>query len=183
VASFDELMASPAGKGLVSSPLDDERMHVVIYTDGSSRGNPGPGGYGSVLIYTDPSGRRHTRELSGGYRDTTNNRMELMGVIAALEVLTRPCDVEVHSDSQYVVNAFNQHWVEGWQRRGWKTAAKQPVKNPDLWRRLLSAMGPHDVTWVWVKGHAGHELNERCDELATTAADGSDLGEDSGFSR
>jgi len=88
----------------------------------------------------------------------------------------RPCDVEVHSDSQYVVNAFNQHWVEGWQRRGWKTAAKQPVKNPDLWRRLLSAMGPHDVTWVWVKGHAGHELNERCDELATTAAEGRTSG-------
>ena len=181
MASFDELMASPEGRAHVTQAPRGARMHVVVYTDGSSRGNPGPGGYGSVLVYADPQGMRHVRELSGGYRLTTNNRMELMGVIVALEALTRPCTVEVHSDSQYVVNAFNQHWVEGWQRRGWKTASKQPVKNPDLWKRLLAAMDAHDVSWVWVKGHAGHELNERCDELATTAADGSGLHEDTGY--
>lgn len=158
-------------------------MRVVIYTDGSSRGNPGPGGYGVVLSYADPSGVSHTRELSQGYRRTTNNRMELMGVIAGLEALNRPCEVELHSDSQYVCNAFNQHWVDGWQSRGWKTASRQPVKNPDLWKRLLAAKGPHDVRFVWVKGHAGEEVNERCDELATSAADG-ELGalvDDEGF--
>ena len=159
------------------------RMHVEVYTDGSSRGNPGPGGFGSVLRYTDPAGTTHTRELSGGYRATTNNRMELMGVIAALEALTRPCSVEVRSDSQYVVNAFNKHWVEGWESRGWKTASKRPVKNRDLWQRLLAAIGPHQVTFVWVRGHAGDEFNERCDELATLAADDREgLREDEGFS-
>lgn len=160
-------------------------MRVVIFTDGSSRGNPGPGGYGAVLSCVDANGKSHVRELSGGYRKTTNNRMELLGVITALEALTRPCEVEVHSDSQYVVNAFNQNWIVGWLRRGWKTASKQPVKNDDLWRRLIAAAEPHDITWIWVKGHAGDELNERCDELATSAADG-ELGElliDEGFER
>lgn len=146
-------------------------MKVTIYTDGSSKGNPGPGGYGAVLLYTDSKGVTHRRELSEGFRRTTNNRMEIMGVAAALEALKFGCEVEVHSDSQYVVNAVNKGWIRGWQRNGWKTAAKKPVKNPDLWRRLTAAMEPHDVTFVWVKGHAGHELNERCDELATSAAD------------
>jgi ribonuclease HI len=155
--------------------------HIIIYTDGSSRGNPGPGGYGAVLRFTDAAGQTHTKELSQGYRRTTNNRMELMGPIAALECLRRPCQVELHSDSQYVVNAFNKHWVEGWVARGWMTSAKKPVKNPDLWKRLIAAAHVHDVTFVWVKGHAGHDLNERCDELATTAADGSGLVEDEGF--
>jgi ribonuclease HI len=158
-------------------------MRVVAYTDGSSRGNPGPGGYGAVLLYVDPAGVEHRKELNGGYRVTTNNRMELLGAIVALEALRRPCEVELHSDSQYVVNAFNQHWVEGWQRKGWKNAQKQPVKNVDLWQRLLRAMEPHRVTWLWVKGHAGHALNERADELATRAADGLDgpLLDDEGF--
>lgn len=154
---------------------------VVVYTDGSSRGNPGPGGYGAVLRFTDAAGEVHTKELSAGYRSTTNNRMELMGAIAALEALRRPCEVEIHSDSQYVVNAFNKDWVAGWIKRGWKNASKQPVKNPDLWQRLLSAAEPHEVSWVWVKGHAGEELNERCDELATSAADGTSLLVDEGF--
>lgn len=145
-------------------------MRVIVYTDGSSRGNPGPGGYGAVLRYTDAAGTLHERELSAGYAHTTNNRMELMSVIAALECLRRPCEVEVHSDSQYVVNAFNKHWVSGWQRRDWKNAKKEPVKNPDLWKRLLKAMEPHDVSFVWVRGHAGAELNERCDHLAVKAA-------------
>ena len=158
-------------------------MRVVAYTDGSSRGNPGPGGYGAVLLYVDQAGEEHRKELNQGYRVTTNNRMELLGAIVALEALKRPCAVELHSDSQYVVNAFNQHWVEGWLRKGWKNAQKQPVKNVDLWQRLLAAMRPHTVTWMWVKGHAGHTLNERADELATRAADGLDgpLIDDEGF--
>ncbi len=146
-------------------------MEVSIYTDGSARGNPGPGGYGAVLRCTLPDGRVHEKELSQGYDCTTNNRMELLGVIAALEALKRPCRVTLYSDSQYVVNAFNQHWVEGWLKRGWKNAQKQPVKNVDLWQRLLRAKEPHEVDFVWVKGHAGHPENERCDELATQAAD------------
>ena len=150
-------------------------MKVTIYTDGSSRGNPGPGGYGAVLQFVDSTGKLHERELSQGYATTTNNRMELLGVIVALEALKRPCTVEVHSDSQYVVNAFNQHWVDGWLKRGWKNAKKEPVKNSDLWRRLLEAKKPHEVTFVWVKGHAGHPENERCDALATAAADGKNL--------
>lgn len=146
-------------------------MKVTIYTDGSARGNPGPGGYGALLKYVDPTGQVHTLELSGGYRRTTNNRMELLGVISAFEALNRPCTVDVHSDSQYVVNAFAQRWIAGWIKRGWKTSQKEPVKNVDLWKRLLAAVEPHDVSWHWVKGHAGHPENERCDALATAAAD------------
>ena len=149
---------------------------VTIYTDGACSGNPGPGGWGAILMYGP-----HKKELSGGEAQTTNNRMELMAVIVALEALNRPCEVEVHSDSQYVVNAFNKHWIDGWKKRGWKTANKQPVKNRDLWERLLTAKSKHKVEFIWVKGHAGHELNERCDELATTAADGSNLDIDTGF--
>lgn len=155
---------------------------VVVHTDGSSRGNPGPGGYGVVMRFTDAAGEEHVRELSAGYRLTTNNRMEILAVVVALEALKRPCEVELHSDSQYVVNAFEQNWVGGWLARGWKNANKQPVKNPDLWKRLLAAKEPHTVNWVWVKGHAGEADNERCDELATAAADGEDLLEDEGFS-
>lgn len=179
MASFDEFEC----QGGVTRTGDGGLMRVVAYSDGSSRGNPGPGGYGAVLLYTDPTGRLHTKSLCQGYRRTTNNRMELMGAIAALEALTRPCEVELHSDSQYLVNAINKRWVQGWIKRGWKTANKQPVKNPDLWERLLSAMGPHDVTFVWVKGHAGHEYNELCDTLATESADGKrgPLVEDAGF--
>jgi ribonuclease HI len=154
---------------------------VVIYTDGSSRGNPGHGGYGAVMRFVDSAGTPHVRELSQGYARTTNNRMELMGPIAALEALTRPCAVELHSDSRYVIDAFNKRWVLGWQRNGWKTAAKKPVKNPDLWKRLVKATSSHEMTYVWVKGHAGHDLNERCDELATSAADGGALIKDEGF--
>ena len=154
---------------------------VIIWTDGSSRGNPGPGGYGAVLLYTDAEGVEHRRELSAGYRLTTNNRMELLAAIVALEALRRPCSVELHSDSQYLVNAFNQNWIAGWKARGWKNASKQPVKNPDLWKRLIAAAEPHKVEWLWVKGHAGTELNERADQLATEAADGDGLLVDEGF--
>lgn len=158
-------------------------MRVKIYTDGAARGNPdGPGGYGTVLEYTDTKGNLHTRELSQGYQRTTNNRMELMAVIAGLEALNRPCEVELYSDSQYVVNAFNQHWIEGWIKKGWKRGKNEQVKNVDLWKRLLAAKEPHKVKFVWVKGHNGHPQNERCDELATGAADGNDLIVDEGIS-
>ncbi len=154
-------------------------MKVRIYTDGAARGNPdGPGGYGTVLEYVDSKGETHTKELSQGYKKTTNNRMELMAVIAGLEALNRPCEVELYSDSQYVVNAFNQHWIDGWLKKGWKRGKNEQVKNVDLWKRLLVAKEPHRVTFIWVKGHAGHPQNERCDALATGAADGNDLIED-----
>mgnify|MGYP002769758719 FL=1 len=157
-------------------------MFVRVYTDGAARGNPdGPGGYGTVLEYVDTKGELHTKELSQGYKKTTNNRMELMAVIAGLEALNRPCEVELYSDSKYVVDAFNQHWIDGWIKKGWKRGKNEPVKNVDLWKRLLQAKEPHRVTFNWVKGHAGHPQNERCDELATTAADGKDLIADEGI--
>lgn len=144
--------------------------HVEIYTDGSSRGNPGPGGYGAVLIFLQGE-KQITKELSAGFAHTTNNRMELMAVISALEELNQPCDVTIHSDSQYVVNAHQQNWLTNWQAHNWKNSSKKPVKNADLWQRLLIAERPHQVRFEWVKGHAGNEWNERCDELATAAAD------------
>ena len=157
-------------------------MKVKIYTDGAARGNPdGPGGYGTVLEYVDTKGELHTKELSQGYKKTTNNRMELMAVIAGLEALNRPCEVELYSDSQYVVNAFNQHWIDGWVKKGWKRGKNEPVKNVDLWKRLLAAKEPHTVKFIWVKGHNGHPQNERCDELATGAADGDGLLVDEGI--
>lgn len=156
-------------------------MHVDIFTDGSSRGNPGPGGYGAILRAKNAAGEVREKELSQGYALTTNNRMELMGVIAALEALKRPCAVTLYTDSQYVVNALNQHWIEGWIAKGWRNASKDPVKNVDLWKRLLPLTKTHTVTFVWVKGHHGHPENERCDALATAAADGSNLIADEGF--
>ncbi len=154
-------------------------MKVTIYTDGAARGNPeGPGGYGTVLQYVDPNGKLHEREFSAGYKKTTNNRMELMAVIVGLEALNRPCEVEVISDSKYVTDAFNQHWVDGWLKNNWKNSTKKPVKNIDLWQRLLKAKETHQVIFTWVKGHDGHPENERCDKLATTAADGQDLLDD-----
>jgi len=157
-------------------------MKVRIYTDGAARGNPdGPGGYGAVLEYVDSKGKLHKKELSQGYKKTTNNRMELMAVIAGLETLNCPCEVELYSDSQYVVNAFNQHWIEGWLKKGWKRGKNEPVKNVDLWKRLLQAKEPHQVQFIWVKGHDGHPQNERCDSLATSAADGDNLIVDEGI--
>lgn len=154
-------------------------MKVTIYTDGAARGNPnGPGGYGTILSYTDKKGTVHRREKSGGYKKTTNNRMELMAVIVGFESLIKPCEVTVYSDSQYVVNAFEKKWIYGWIKKGWKRGKNEEVKNVDLWKRLLEAMKPHQVKFVWVKGHASHPENERCDELATTAADGENLLDD-----
>jgi ribonuclease HI len=133
---------------------------VIIHTDGACSGNPGPGGWGAVLEY---NGTR--KELSGGEAATTNNRMELMAAIAALEALKRPCRAEMHVDSQYVKDGISK-WIHGWKRNGWKTADKKPVKNAELWQRLDAALAKHDVSWHWVKGHAGHEHNERADQLA-----------------
>ena len=146
---------------------------ITIYTDGSSLGNPGAGGYGVVLLCG-----ALRRELSEGFRMTTNNRMELMAAIVGLEALNRPCEVELYSDSQYLINAFNQHWIESWQKKGWKRGKNEPVKNVDLWQRLLAAKAPHSVRFIWVKGHDGHPENERCDKLATAAADGDGKIED-----
>lgn len=146
---------------------------VTIYTDGSCLGNPGPGGYGAVLVYGD-----NRKELSQGYRNTTNNRMELLAVITALDSLTRSCSVDLYTDSKYVQQAITKNWLGNWQKNGWKTSAKKPVKNQDLWQRLLPLIKKHDVSFRWVKGHAGHPENERCDDLARTAASGSDLLDD-----
>jgi ribonuclease HI len=133
---------------------------VVIHTDGACSGNPGPGGWGAVL---HAAGKQ--KELWGGELQTTNNRMELMGAIQALEALTKPCKVELHTDSQYVMKGISE-WIHAWKRRGWLTADKKPVKNDDLWKRLDQARLRHEVDWRWVKGHAGHEFNERADALA-----------------
>ncbi len=154
-------------------------MKVNIYTDGSARGNPdGPGGYGTILQYMDTKGILHEKELSAGYQKTTNNRMELMAVIVGLEALNRPCEVELYSDSKYVIDAFEKNWVDSWLKNGWKNSQKKPVKNIDLWKRLLEAKKQHQVHFNWVKGHAGHPENERCDKLATSAADGGNLLDD-----
>lgn len=149
---------------------------MVIYSDGACLGNPGPGGYGTVLL-----AGKHRKELSAGYRHTTNNRMELLGAIAGLEALNRPCQVTLWSDSQYVIHAMTKGWLAGWQRRGWRNANKEPVKNQDLWQRLLRAVGAHEVDWRWVRGHTGNVENERCDRLAMAAAQGPHLLEDEGF--
>jgi ribonuclease HI len=137
---------------------------VVIHTDGACKGNPGPGAYGAVLVCG-----KHRKEISAAYRLTTNNRMELRAAIAALDLLSEPCEVELHSDSKYLIDAIHQNWIDGWKRRGWRTAANQAVKNRDLWQHLTEAMAPHRIRWHWLKGHAGHRENERCDELANQA--------------
>ena len=136
---------------------------VTIHTDGACSGNPGPGGFGAILQWGD-----HTRELKGGEAHTTNNRMELMAAITALESLKRACTVDLHTDSQYLRNGI-MTWIKGWKRNGWKTADRKPVKNVDLWQRLDAALANHTVRWHWVRGHSGHDLNERADELAREA--------------
>lgn len=140
--------------------------HIDIYTDGACRGNPGPGGWGAILVY-----KGHEKELSGGEAHTTNNRMELCGVIAALKALKEPCEITLTTDSKYVADAVNNGWAKGWRARGWRKGDKSPALNPDLWEVLLQLLEQHKVTFVWVKGHAGHPYNERCDQLATGFAD------------
>ena len=140
------------------------RKKVNIYTDGACSGNPGPGGWGCILEFGP-----HTKELSGYMEGTTNNRMELLAAISGLGALKEPCDVTLYSDSNYLVQAFNDHWIDGWQRRGWKTSNGTPVENQDLWAILLLQTRKHNVQFVKVKGHADHPQNNRCDELATSA--------------
>ena len=145
---------------------------VKIYTDGSARGNPdGPGGYGVVMHYVDKNGQLHEKTLSAGYKKTTNNRMELTGVIEALTALKYPCKVILTTDSKYVVDSVTKGWVNGWKRRGWKKSDNTPALNVDLWERLLPLLDTHDVEFHWIKGHAGHPENERCDRLAVKMRD------------
>ena len=139
------------------------RATIDIFTDGACSGNPGPGGWAAILRTG-----AHEKELSGGEKATTNNRMELMAAISAFEALTKPCEVDLHTDSQYVQNGISG-WIKGWKKNGWRTADKKPVKNADLWQRLDAAVADHEVKWHWVKGHAGHDLNERADVLARSA--------------
>jgi ribonuclease HI len=149
---------------------------VTIYTDGACLGNPGPGGYGAVLLYGP-----HRQEISGGFRLTTNNRMEIMAVIAALEALKEPCRVTLYSDSQYVVNAMAQGWARRWKTNGWKRNQREEAVNPDLWERLLDLCDQHQVEFRWLRGHSGIAENERCDQLAVNAAKQPGLLEDTGY--
>lgn len=144
---------------------DENNLVVEIFTDGACRGNPGPGGWGAVMRY-----RGHEKTLHGGEAQTTNNRMELMAAIKALETLTRPCRVRLTTDSQYVMKGITE-WMANWKKRGWKTSGKQPVKNVDLWQRLDQALAPHQVEWEWVRGHTGHPENEWADQLANRGID------------
>jgi ribonuclease HI len=138
---------------------------IEIFTDGACKGNPGPGGWGALIRYGD-----HEKEIAGGDPDTTNNRMELMAAIQALNVLIEPCAVALYTDSKYVCEGITK-WVAGWQRNGWKNASKQPVRNADLWHDLIAASARHDIQWQWVKGHSGHKGNDRADKLASDAAE------------
>ena len=156
--------------------MNESLKEVTIYTDGACRGNPGPGGYGVVLIYGP-----HRKELSGGYRLTTNNRMEMMAAIVGLEALKFPCAVNLYTDSRYLVDAMTQGWAHKWRLNGWKRNQKEKAKNPDLWERLLAVSEQHEVTFLWVKGHAGDEENECCDRLAVAATQQPDLLLDFGY--
>lgn len=141
------------------------QKHIIIYTDGSALGNPGPGGYGAVLRF-----RKHTRELSGGFRHTTNNRMEILAAIEGLNALKMPCKVTLHTDSQYLANAINKGWARRWKAKGWMRTKTEKALNVDLWEQLLPLLDKHEVDFVWVRGHVGNPDNERCDILAKTAA-------------
>jgi ribonuclease HI len=155
-----------------------DRPQVIIYTDGGALGNPGPGGYGAVMLYN-----QHRKELSGGYRLTTNNRMELMAAITALESLKRPCHITLYTDSRYVADSINLGWARRWRANGWRKSKTERALNPDLWERLLDLLEQHEVRVMWVKGHAGNRENERCDELSVAAARQPDLPADEVYER
>lgn len=167
--AFPKVLKTPAGRGIISAlPQDIRRIalkHVEIYTDGACQGNPGPGGWGAVMRYKGTE-----KEISGGEKNTTNNRMELSAVIEALKLLKEPCSVTLYSDSQYVCNAIKLGWAKKWRSNGWMRNKKEPALNPELWDELLKLCEKHTVEVVWVKGHAGHPENERCDALAVAAA-------------
>lgn len=150
---------------------------VELYTDGACSGNPGPGGWGAILVFTDIRGVCHEKELSGGEEDTTNNRMELQAVISGLEALKEPCEVFLTSDSRYVIDALTKGWAKSWQARGWVKADKKPALNADLWERLLNLTEKHRIRYEWVKGHEGHPYNERCDRLAVARYQKKDAGD------
>ncbi|MCX6149099.1 MAG: ribonuclease HI [Ignavibacteriales bacterium] len=150
--------------------------NILIFTDGGSLGNPGPGGYGIIIKYKDK-----VKEISGGYKLTTNNRMELMGTIVALNALKEKCNVTLHTDSKYVVDGIEKGWAERWKKNGWKRNKKDKAENPDLWDKLLEVISQHNVKMEWVKGHAGHPENERCDKLVKEAASQNHLPEDKGY--
>jgi ribonuclease HI len=156
--------------------MDDQKKNVNIYTDGGCLGNPGPGGYGVVLRYGE-----HEKRLSGGFRLTTNNRMEIMGAIVGLETLKGPCSVTLYSDSKYLVDAMSLGWVRRWKSNGWRRNKTDKAVNPDLWERLLTACERHTVKFVWIKGHAGHQYNEICDVLSKQAASSQNLPVDEGY--
>lgn len=150
----------------IMSNEDLKMKHVDIYTDGACRGNPGNGGWGAILVYNGIE-----KELSGGEKMTTNNRMELTAAICALEALKEPCEVTLCSDSKYMIDSITKGWTESWRAKGWKKSDKSPALNPDLWEKLLSLLEKHEVSFIWVRGHNGHDYNERCDKLATEFAD------------
>jgi len=151
---------------------------IYLYTDGACSGNPGKGGYGAILSYCG-----HEKVMSEGFSLTTNNRMELLAAIVGLEALKEPCKVTLYSDSKYLVDAIQKGWVYGWKKRGWKKSDGKPALNPDLWERLLTQLGIHHVTFEWVKGHAGHEYNERCDKLAVSAYNSDNLSHDTVYEK
>lgn len=144
--------------------------NIIVYTDGACSGNPGPGGWGAVLMFEE-----RYKELSGYEEETTNNRMELHAAVKALEILKYPCHVKLHSDSAYLINAFNQNWIKNWQRNGWKNSKKEPVLNQDLWMELIELSKFHQVEWIKVKGHSDNKYNNRCDELARQAIEKSEV--------
>lgn len=145
--------------------MSDSLPEVILYTDGACSGNPGPGGWGALLMW-----KGKEKEMTGGAPDTTNNRMEMTAVIEGLKALKKPCHVKIHSDSALIVNTFKQGWIENWQKRGWRKSNKKPVENRDLWEKMLKAMKPHKIDWIKVKGHADNQLNNRVDELAVQAS-------------
>lgn len=145
--------------------MSDSNPEVILYTDGACSGNPGPGGWGALLLW-----KGKEREMTGGAPDTTNNRMEMMAVIEGLKALKKPCHVKIHSDSALIVNTFKKGWIKSWQQRGWKKSNKKPVENRDLWEKMLKVMEPHTIEWIKVKGHADNQLNNRVDRLAVEAS-------------
>ena len=154
---------------------------VKIYTDGACANNPGEGGFGIILMYQTSDNKTVSKEFSKGYKLTTNNRMELLAVIEALNILKKPCEVELYSDSKYVVDAINQGWLDNWQAKNWKLNTKNPVKNIDLWEEYLISQKPHDIKFIWVKGHNDNEFNEKCDKLAVQARSSDNLEDDLGY--
>ena len=161
--------------------MEKDLPKVTIYTDGACSNNPGEGGYGAILMYKKENGEMAQKQLSRGFKRTTNNRMELLAVIDALNCLKKPCEIQLYSDSKYVIDAINQKWLDDWIAKNWKLNTKNPVKNIDLWKNFIEASKPHKIEYIWVKGHNANKYNEMCDKLAVAARNSSNLEIDSGF--